>query len=63
LATQFALHLQSLATEGSAPLIDSPLTRSRRLGSTNPSEVRRVADVILASLGQGRGTSPPEAAV
>jgi len=41
------------ATDGSAPVIDSPLTRYRTLGSTNPSEVRRVADVILASLGRG----------
>lgn len=53
----------SEAASGSAPVIDSPLSRYRTLGSTSPSEVRRVAAAILASLEGDESTQSAEAAV
>jgi argininosuccinate lyase len=38
------------ANDAAAPLIDRPLERYRTIGSTNPAEVRQVADELLASL-------------
>lgn len=51
------------AVDGSVPVIDSPLSRYRTLGGTEPGEVRRVAAAILASLGPGDGVSRADTAV
>ena len=39
------------ASDEAVPLIDTPLERYRTIGSSNPAEVRRVAEHLLGSLG------------
>jgi argininosuccinate lyase len=50
------------ANDAAAPSIDRPLDRYRTIGSTNPAEVRRIAEELLASLGPtatARSVGPP----